>query len=183
MECSICYDEINALTGKVELSCAHHFHFSCVARWFDKQRLQDSCESCPLCRNESNEFQKMPDGIYHLETDPDPSTWGPLEADDETWIDNVAAVFEDEINTIEYPAYSLEPLEEDEDWMNNIASPFEDDTRQEVISRMQRESDAVGDTITGPEGDWRKSRYGNWVNVGFNRGGGGFSQTNPMRMI
>lgn len=188
MECSICYDEINSSTGKVELSCAHPFHFSCIAKWFDKQRLQESCESCPLCRNESNDFQKMPDGIYYSEIDPaeDPSTWGPLEADDETWIDNVASVFQDDVpwvNNIEYPAYTLEPLEDDDGWMNNIASPFEDDTRQETIDRMQRESVAVGDTITGPEGEWRKTRYGSWVNVSLNRGGSGFSQTNPMRIM
>ena len=40
MECSICYSEINAATGKVELSCSHPFHFSCLTKWFDKQRLK-----------------------------------------------------------------------------------------------------------------------------------------------
>jgi hypothetical protein len=61
MECSICYSEINAGTGKVELSCSHPFHFSCLIKWFDKQRLKQSCESCPLCRHETTTFEKMPD--------------------------------------------------------------------------------------------------------------------------
>jgi len=53
MECSVCYNEISAATGKVELSCAHTFHFSCLTSWFSK------CQSCPLCRHEANEFETM----------------------------------------------------------------------------------------------------------------------------
>lgn len=60
MECSICYSEITSATGKVELSCSHPFHFSCLTQWFNKQKCQGSHENCPLCRHESNDFEKMP---------------------------------------------------------------------------------------------------------------------------
>jgi hypothetical protein len=61
MECSICYNEITSATGKVELSCEHPFHFSCLTKWFDQQKAQGAHENCPLCRHASNEFEKMPD--------------------------------------------------------------------------------------------------------------------------
>jgi hypothetical protein len=61
MECSICFSEITAATGKVELSCSHPFHFSCLSSWFVKQACQGSNQTCPLCRHESNEFEKIPD--------------------------------------------------------------------------------------------------------------------------
>jgi NADH:ubiquinone oxidoreductase subunit F (NADH-binding) len=109
MECSICYSEINAGTGKVELSCSHSFHFSCLTKWFDKQRLKQSCESCPLCRHETTAFEKMPDML-------------------------------------------VEDTEEEDD------SDDEQETQQD-------ESNEIGDTLTGPAGVWRKTRYGNWVLV------------------
>ena len=60
MDCSICYAEITAATGKVELSCSHSYHFSCLTSWFDKQLCQGSNETCPLCRHAANDFEKMP---------------------------------------------------------------------------------------------------------------------------
>jgi hypothetical protein len=69
MECSICYSEINAGTGKVELSCSHPFHFSCLIKWFDKQRLKKCSESCPLCRHEMTAFEKMPDMLVEEDTE------------------------------------------------------------------------------------------------------------------
>ena len=59
MECSICYDEITAATGKVELSCSHSFHFSCLTSWFSTQSGNELQQSCPCCRHESNEHEKM----------------------------------------------------------------------------------------------------------------------------
>jgi hypothetical protein len=73
MECSICYSEINAATGKVELSCSHPFHFSCLTKWFDKQRLKKTCESCPLCRHETSEFEKMPDVLMEEDSEEEES--------------------------------------------------------------------------------------------------------------
>ena len=61
MECSICYDEINPqLTGKVELSCSHAFHFSCLTTWFSTQATNQLTQSCPCCRHESNPHETMP---------------------------------------------------------------------------------------------------------------------------
>lgn len=172
MECSICYEEINTGTGKVELSCSHPFHFSCIAKWFDRKRLDGSSESCPNCRHDMTEFETMPDAIYWFPNDSDeledaandPSTWGPLEDDNETWINNITSVFQEEVPYV-YSEYSLLPLEEDsETWLNNIEIPV-DETREESLQRMQRESDEIGNAITGPEGIWRKNRLGEWVNI------------------
>ena len=71
MECSICFNEINSGTGKVELSCSHPYHLSCLTKWFDKQKLDGSCESCPLCRHEANEFEKMPELLEEDDDDDD----------------------------------------------------------------------------------------------------------------
>ena len=61
MECSICYDEIQTqLTGKVELSCSHAFHFSCLTTWFSTQVTNQLTQSCPCCRHESNPHETMP---------------------------------------------------------------------------------------------------------------------------
>jgi hypothetical protein len=59
-ECSICYDEITAASGKVSLGCTHEFHFSCIASWFVKQKQKELSEACPLCRQEGGEKTKLP---------------------------------------------------------------------------------------------------------------------------
>ena len=69
MDCSICFSQITAETGKVELSCSHHFHFSCLSSWFVKQACQGSNQTCPLCRHASNEFEKIPDNNGQDEDD------------------------------------------------------------------------------------------------------------------
>ena len=59
MDCAICYDAITAATGKVELSCSHSFHFSCLTTWFATQNGNNHTQSCPCCRHESNEHEKI----------------------------------------------------------------------------------------------------------------------------
>ena len=71
MDCAICYDGINAATGKVELSCSHSFHFSCLTHWFKTQTRNELEESCPCCRHESNEYEKMPSVAVILAADTD----------------------------------------------------------------------------------------------------------------
>ena len=53
MECSICLTEINTTTGSATLCCTHTFHFGCLARWMLKN------ESCPNCRHEANEKERI----------------------------------------------------------------------------------------------------------------------------
>ena len=57
MECPICYDDINGSTGKAELSCSHSFHIRCLTTWFDRQNTNNTKQSCPCCRHESNEYE------------------------------------------------------------------------------------------------------------------------------
>jgi hypothetical protein len=59
MDCSICYEAITGATGKVELSCSHTFHFSCLTKWFGSQHASSQAESCPCCRHQSNAFEKL----------------------------------------------------------------------------------------------------------------------------
>lgn len=63
MECPICYDDINAQTGVVTTSCGHSYHFSCISQWYAKQEVA----SCPCCRKEPGEKEKMPQIQYEDE--------------------------------------------------------------------------------------------------------------------
>jgi len=87
MECSICFNAITSATGKVELSCSHPFHFSCLTTWFDKQNMQGCGQNCPLCRHEANEFEKMPSVVDDEEDDEDYDD----DEDDEPTLDDLAA--------------------------------------------------------------------------------------------
>lgn len=89
MECSICFNAITSATGKVELSCSHPFHFSCLTTWFDKQKTQGACENCPLCRHESNDFEKMPAGLHNEDDEDDDETWDA--EDEEPTLEELAA--------------------------------------------------------------------------------------------
>ena len=55
MECSICYDRITRKTGRVQLACSHMYHYRCLTHWFLNQEIQ----TCPLCRKESNDYEKI----------------------------------------------------------------------------------------------------------------------------
>ena len=116
MECSICYNAITSATGKVELSCSHPFHFSCLTTWFDKQNYQGMHANCPICRHEANEFEKMPEPIE----DEDESEEEESDEEEELTLDELAAqerariLFErlKQFNTIEevqlYAAYKIQ---------------------------------------------------------------------------
>jgi len=56
-DCSICYDSITALTGNCTLGCAHTFHLACISRW------AQTTASCPLCRKELGETERLPKPI------------------------------------------------------------------------------------------------------------------------
>jgi len=53
--CPICYEDITASTGSVNLSCSHTFHLSCITKWFSKQ----DHGSCPCCRKEVGEKEDL----------------------------------------------------------------------------------------------------------------------------
>lgn len=53
MECSICLNDITKTTGLVTLGCCHSFHLACIGRWVLKN------ESCPLCRQELGEQERI----------------------------------------------------------------------------------------------------------------------------
>lgn len=71
MDCAICYDAITAATGKVELSCSHVYHFSCLTSWFSSQSGNSIQQSCPCCRHESNEHEKMFTKVDTVDPDDD----------------------------------------------------------------------------------------------------------------
>ena len=53
-ECAICYTELTSETGKSVLGCGHEFHIKCVGQW-----LLSGSSSCPLCRKESGELERI----------------------------------------------------------------------------------------------------------------------------
>jgi hypothetical protein len=53
--CPICYEDVTASTGSVNLSCSHTFHLSCITKWFSKQ----DHGSCPCCRKEVGEKEDL----------------------------------------------------------------------------------------------------------------------------
>lgn len=56
MDCPICYEAINAKTGVATLSCSHSYHISCLSQWFS---MNSDTQSCPFCRHEANETEKL----------------------------------------------------------------------------------------------------------------------------
>jgi hypothetical protein len=68
MDCSICYEAITETTGKTSLGCSHTFHFRCIVKWFDSQVENDIKESCPCCRHEATEHEKLPEPIPEEES-------------------------------------------------------------------------------------------------------------------
>ena len=60
MDCPICFEQITAQTGQVNLSCQHSFHYNCLTNWFYKQSDNRLPETCPCCRHEANEHEELP---------------------------------------------------------------------------------------------------------------------------
>ena len=65
MECAICYEPVTENTGKIQLSCSHSFHIGCGTKWFVHQIKMNHPESCPVCRHETTESEKIPRDIVH----------------------------------------------------------------------------------------------------------------------
>jgi hypothetical protein len=52
-DCSVCFDEISKTTGSATMACGHCFHIGCLSRWLNKN------ETCPYCRHEANEHERI----------------------------------------------------------------------------------------------------------------------------
>jgi len=61
MDCSICFDAINASTGSTTTSCGHTFHFRCLAHWSIQKIQAADHQNCPLCRHEMVESERLPE--------------------------------------------------------------------------------------------------------------------------
>ena len=72
MNCSICQDDITKETGSTTLSCEHTFHFRCISTWFVKQFMKDLPETCPCCRSEGNEMDRVEFDDTEIEEEEDP---------------------------------------------------------------------------------------------------------------
>jgi hypothetical protein len=60
--CSICYEELSAATGTVQMAgCGHGFHFRCIATWFSRQGADRASQTCPCCRQQPTELGRLPD--------------------------------------------------------------------------------------------------------------------------
>ena len=56
MECAICYEAVTAATGRSVMSCGHEFHMRCLVQWLQKP---DGSGSCPCCRKEPGELERL----------------------------------------------------------------------------------------------------------------------------
>ncbi len=65
LECSICCDEIGC--SRATLSCSHTFHLGCIGRWILRN------ESCPMCRREMEEKERIAEDVE--EDDEDDDEW------------------------------------------------------------------------------------------------------------
>lgn len=61
-DCPICYDKITIQTGVCTLNCSHSYHLRCIVKWISTN------ESCPCCRNEINQYEKIQDILYENDT-------------------------------------------------------------------------------------------------------------------
>jgi len=59
-ECAICFEVVSEETGFVQMSCKHQFHFCCLGAWFSSQFVNKQNESCPCCRHEATEKERLP---------------------------------------------------------------------------------------------------------------------------
>jgi hypothetical protein len=73
MECSICFEDINATTGSTTLSCSHSFHIHCLFTWLAKQTSESNQQTCPFCRHEMTALERGPDLEPPQEEDDDVS--------------------------------------------------------------------------------------------------------------
>jgi hypothetical protein len=71
MDCSICFEAITAQTGSTTMACSHSFHFGCLVKWFGSQADKNLHESCPCCRHEATEHERLPEGGEAEEDDED----------------------------------------------------------------------------------------------------------------
>lgn len=55
-DCSICYEEVTAATGRSVMSCGHEFHMRCIVQWLQKP---DGTGNCPCCRAEPVEKERL----------------------------------------------------------------------------------------------------------------------------
>ena len=59
MDCPICFKGIHENTGKTVLSCGHVFHVRCIGVWFGHQIRSAVAETCPNCRHQASDLEKM----------------------------------------------------------------------------------------------------------------------------
>lgn len=58
MDCSICLEKIRK--GRAELSCKHKYHLRCIVQWMTSQSVEYETNTCPLCRTETLDYEKIP---------------------------------------------------------------------------------------------------------------------------
>ena len=80
-ECPICYEEITKGSGVTTLSCSHSYHLKCIAVWILKS------ETCPCCRKEVSEHEKIADLRNHTERPSRPLRPENLTTTSRRWVD------------------------------------------------------------------------------------------------
>lgn len=68
-DCSICFEALTASTGHCTLGCSHTFHLACIGRW-----TNHSSSSCPLCRKELGDTERIVKPVDDVPNLPDLSS-------------------------------------------------------------------------------------------------------------
>ncbi len=82
-ECTICFEDITAITGQSALGCGHAFHLRCIVAWFTEQ---ETASSCPCCRREVGELDNVP--LYPYDTDEDESVESDVDSEEDSLLDS-----------------------------------------------------------------------------------------------
>ena len=120
MDCAICFESINKETGKAVLACGHEFHMRCVSSWFQKQTEGSGSQSCPCCRKETGDH----DRIQVAEEMSESSSFFSEEDDEDDDDVNIQIVWQRDPagNWYRTVRASVEPLT----WLPGLGAPPED---------------------------------------------------------
>lgn len=86
--CAICTEDITQATGRVETSCHHHFHFSCLGNWYLQRLNSGQDETCPCCRAEAGPTERLStdDGEDDGSEGSDESEFSELDEGEAAWL-------------------------------------------------------------------------------------------------
>jgi hypothetical protein len=196
--CAICTEDITQATGRVETSCHHHFHFSCLGNWYLQRLNSGQDETCPCCRAEAGPTERLStdDGEDDGSEGSDESEFSELDEGEAAWLTraNLEDFLKNTLGGTGVPDalwFSFFDEDEEERLAADRRLPF---TQREVLGfavaqggrgATDEEWDALAERFPEPEADaeeeeegeeevpplritWRRRADGSWERVVLN---------------